>query len=96
MRVDANDYSVHMDPVGRRVQVTADLDQVPVTCARRLVAHPTSVLDESARNPDLGANVGVLQASVKSPAGIYPNPPGDQTVAPVRWVTQRTNGSLSE
>ena len=38
VRVDANDYSVHPDAVGRRVQVIADLDQVLVTCAGRLVA----------------------------------------------------------
>lgn len=38
VRVDTNDYSVHPDAVGRRVQVLADLDQVVVTCAGKLVA----------------------------------------------------------
>jgi transposase len=31
VRVDSNDYSVHPAAVGRRVEVTADLDQVVVT-----------------------------------------------------------------
>ena len=38
VRVDANDYSVDPGVVGRRVEVVADLDQVRVFCAGRLVA----------------------------------------------------------
>jgi transposase len=38
VRLDGNDYSVHPAAVGRRVQVVADLEQVLVTCAGRLVA----------------------------------------------------------
>ncbi|MFI7521351.1 IS21 family transposase [Micromonospora globbae] len=38
VRVDANDYSVHPSVVGRRVEVTADCDQVEVFCDGRLVA----------------------------------------------------------
>jgi transposase len=41
VRVDANDYSVDPAVVGRRVEVEADLEQVRVSCAGRLVAdHP--------------------------------------------------------
>ncbi|MFC6023882.1 IS21 family transposase, partial [Plantactinospora solaniradicis] len=36
---DANDYSVHPSVVGRRVEVTADCEQVEVFCDGRLVAH---------------------------------------------------------
>jgi len=38
VRLDANDYSVDPAVVGRRVEVVADLDQVRVVCAGRLVA----------------------------------------------------------
>ncbi|MER7461259.1 IS21 family transposase [Micromonospora sp. NPDC126480] len=38
VRLDANDYSVHPSVVGRRVDVTADCDQVEVFCNGRLVA----------------------------------------------------------
>ncbi|MBN1173245.1 MAG: IS21 family transposase [Micromonosporaceae bacterium] len=38
VRVDANDYSVDPAVVGRRVEVEADLEQVRVSCAGRLVA----------------------------------------------------------
>jgi len=38
VRLDANDYSVHPAVVGRRVQVTADLNRVRVHCEGRLVA----------------------------------------------------------
>jgi transposase len=41
VRLDGNDYSVHPAAVGRRVDVTADLEHVTVTCAGRPVAeHP--------------------------------------------------------
>jgi transposase len=41
VRLDANDYSVHPSVIGRRVEVTADLDRVRVACEGRLVAdHP--------------------------------------------------------
>lgn len=38
VRLDANDYSVHPSVVGRRVEVSADLDTVTVHCAGRVVA----------------------------------------------------------
>jgi transposase len=38
VRLDSNDYSVHPAVIGRRVQVTADLDRVKVTCEGRVVA----------------------------------------------------------
>jgi transposase len=38
IRLDGNDYSVHPAAVGRRVEVTADLDRVRVACDGRLVA----------------------------------------------------------
>ena len=38
VRLDSNDYSVHPAAVGRRIEVTADLDRVRVFCEGRLVA----------------------------------------------------------
>jgi transposase len=38
VRLDSNDYSVHPAVVGRRVEVTADLDRVRVWCDGQLVA----------------------------------------------------------
>jgi transposase len=38
VRLDANDYSVHPSAVGRRVEITAGLDQVVVTCGGAQVA----------------------------------------------------------
>jgi transposase len=38
VRLDANDYSVHPSAVGRHVEVSADLDQVVVTCGGAQVA----------------------------------------------------------
>jgi hypothetical protein len=38
VRLDANDYSVHPSVVGRRVEVTADLDRVRVWCDGQPVA----------------------------------------------------------
>jgi transposase len=38
VRLDANDYSVHPAAVGRRVQVSADLEHVRVACEGRTVA----------------------------------------------------------
>jgi transposase len=38
VRLDANDYSVDPSVIGRRVEVTADLDRVRVWCDGRLVA----------------------------------------------------------
>jgi transposase len=37
VRLDANDYSVHPAAIGRRVEVTADLDRVQVFCDGRVV-----------------------------------------------------------
>jgi transposase len=38
VRLDANDYSVHPSVIGRRIEVTADLDRVQAWCDGRLVA----------------------------------------------------------
>ena len=38
VRLDSNDYSVHPLVIGRRVEVTADLQRVGVFCDGRLVA----------------------------------------------------------
>jgi transposase len=38
VRLDANDYSVHPSVVGRRVELTADLERVRAWCEGRLVA----------------------------------------------------------
>jgi transposase len=38
VRLDSNDYSVHPAVIGRRVEVTADLERVRVWCQGRLVA----------------------------------------------------------
>jgi transposase len=38
IRLDSNDYSVHPAVIGRRVEVTADLDRVRVWCDGQLVA----------------------------------------------------------
>jgi transposase len=38
VRLDSNDYSVHPVAVGRRVEITADLDMVRVSCGAQLVA----------------------------------------------------------
>ena len=38
IRLDSNDYSVHPGVIGRRIEVTADLDQVRVFCDGKTVA----------------------------------------------------------
>jgi transposase len=38
IRLDSNDYSVHPGVIGRRVEITADLDRVTVSCEGRAVA----------------------------------------------------------
>ncbi|HWD43643.1 MAG TPA: IS21 family transposase, partial [Actinomycetota bacterium] len=38
LRLDANDYSVHPSVIGRRVELTADLERVRAWCDGRLVA----------------------------------------------------------
>ncbi len=38
VRLDSNDYSVHPSAVGRRVEVTADLERVTANCEGRVVA----------------------------------------------------------
>ena len=38
IRLDSSDYSVHPAVIGRRIQITADLQQVAVACEGRLVA----------------------------------------------------------
>ena len=38
VRLDSNDYSVHPAVIGRRIEITADLDRVRVFCDGRIVA----------------------------------------------------------
>jgi transposase len=38
VRIDSNDYSVHPSVIGRRVEVSADLARVTVTCGSKVVA----------------------------------------------------------
>jgi transposase len=38
VRLDSNDYSVHPTAIGRRIQITADLDEVVMTCDSAVVA----------------------------------------------------------
>ncbi len=38
IRLDSNDYSVHPAVIGRRIEITADLDRVRVLCEGRVVA----------------------------------------------------------
>jgi transposase len=38
IRLDANDYSVHPAVIGRRIEITAGLNQVTVACEGRVVA----------------------------------------------------------
>jgi transposase len=52
VRLDSNDYSVHPSAVGRRVQVSADLSEVVVTCENveaarhvRCLAHHQTITD---------------------------------------------------
>lgn len=54
VRLDSNDYSVHPAAVGRRVEVTADLEVVRVTCAGQVVAcHPRCWADhQTVTDPD--------------------------------------------
>jgi transposase len=44
VRVDTNDYSVHPNAIGRRVDIRMDADQVMVTCGRDVVARHERVL----------------------------------------------------
>ena len=45
--MDSNDYSVHPAVIGRRVEVVADLDRVPVTCDGTVVADHDRVLGQA-------------------------------------------------
>jgi len=38
IRLDSNDYSVHPSVIGRRIEITADLDRVQVSCEGKTVA----------------------------------------------------------
>jgi transposase len=38
IRLDSNDYSVHPAVIGRRIEITADLDRVTVACEGKTVA----------------------------------------------------------
>jgi len=38
VRLDSNDYSVHPSVIGRRIEITADLDRIRVSCDGQLAA----------------------------------------------------------
>ena len=63
VRLDANDYSVHPSAVGRRVDVTADMETVAVTLAGRVVAqHPRCwAKHQSITDPAHAAAAAVLR-----------------------------------
>ncbi|MFD0207530.1 MULTISPECIES: IS21 family transposase [Saccharothrix] len=65
VRLDSNDYSVHPDVIGRRVEVVADLERVTVTCQGRLVAaHQRCWADhQSLTDPDHAAAAAGLRAA---------------------------------
>lgn len=75
VRVDANDYSVHPAAVGRRVEVSADLETVRVTCAGRVVAEHRRcwAAHQTLTDPDhavAAANLrGAHRAATHPPAG---------------------------
>lgn len=63
VRLDSNDYSVHPGAVGRRVEVTAGLDRVVVTCDGKVVAdHPRSwAKHQSFTDPDHATAAAALR-----------------------------------
>ncbi len=76
VRVDANDYSVHPSVIGRRVEISADLDTVTITCAGRIVAvHDRCwARHQSVTDPDHRAAAEVLRTLPRAATG----PAGDE------------------
>jgi transposase len=78
VRVDTNDYSVHPQVIGRRVEVAADLEWVTVTCAGMEVArhrrswatHRTFTAVEHARARAELRAAARDQAVLSGPAGV--------------------------
>lgn len=70
VRIDSNDYSVHPQVIGRRVEVTADLARVLVTSGGRVVAdHARCWADhQTITDPDHAAAAAVMRQSRSSPA----------------------------
>jgi transposase len=81
VRVDGNDYSVHPSVVGRRVDVTADLDTVTVRCAGRVVA-------EHARC--WARHQTITDSQHRAAAETLRQLPRPQTTAPEQLVEQRS------
>jgi transposase len=63
VRVASNDYSVDPSVVGRRVEVSADLEHVTVTCAGKTVAHHVRcwATHQSLTDPDHAATAARLR-----------------------------------
>ena len=76
VRLDSNDYSVHLAAVGRRVEVTADLDVVTVTCGGQVVAcHARCWADHQSITDPEHARQAAAAREVRRRAG-----PGDAVV----------------
>ena len=77
VRLDTNDYSVDPTAIGRSVDVTADLDQVRVKLAGRLVAHHD--------------RVWARRQTITDPAHLTPRPGcGTPTSNPVDTTPRRS------
>lgn len=69
VRIDSNDYSVHPSVIGRRVEVTANLTRVVVTCGGRVVAdHARCWADhQSITDPEHATAAAVMRQSRTCP-----------------------------
>jgi transposase len=65
IRLDSNDYSVHPQVIGRRIEIAADLDRVRVFCDGRSVADHQRVWarHQSLHNPDHVAAARALRTA---------------------------------
>jgi transposase len=72
VRLDSNDYSVHPTAIGRRVEMSADLDTVTVTCSGRLVAaHPRCwARHQTVTDPEHRAAAEALRRAPHPPAPV--------------------------
>lgn len=79
VRLDSNDYSVHPSVIGRRIEVTADLDQVRATCEGRLVASHQRcwAAHQTITAPEHDQAARALRALAHRPS---PPPPADADV----------------
>jgi transposase len=73
VRLDSNDYSVHPAAVGRRVEVTADLEVVRVNCAGQVVAcHPRCWADHQTITDPGHAQAAAMMRQARHLAGHRP------------------------